>query len=124
MPEIGKIRRLPAAIREELNERLQEGADFAELEQWLNALPEVEAMMAGKYRGARITHKNLSNWKQGGFAEWEARQKIVEVLEDAGEADGGIPEALGRNCRAGWRCGMGRRRTRRRERRTGARRRS
>ncbi len=38
----GKIARLPAALREELNSRLEQSEESPELLQWLNALPQVQ----------------------------------------------------------------------------------
>ena len=43
MTRNGKIARLPLAIRQQLNQRLQNGELGQELVSWLNQLPEVQA---------------------------------------------------------------------------------
>ena len=49
MPQSGKIKGLPMAIREELNRRLQDGEEGKELLDWLNARPEVERIWLSIY---------------------------------------------------------------------------
>jgi hypothetical protein len=67
---IGKVARLPKPIRDELNHRLENGADGPELLAWLNALPEVQKLLAEKFGGRPLTKHNLSDWRRGGYAEW------------------------------------------------------
>ncbi|HXE43262.1 MAG TPA: hypothetical protein VN516_09580 [Candidatus Baltobacteraceae bacterium] len=43
---VGKIARLPGPIRNELNRRIHNGALGRELVPWLNALPEVQTVLA------------------------------------------------------------------------------
>jgi hypothetical protein len=71
-PRIGKIARLPKLIRDELNHRLENGADGPELLAWLNALPEVQRVLAEKFCGHPLTKHNLSDWRRGGYADWSA----------------------------------------------------
>jgi hypothetical protein len=85
----GKIARLPREIREHLNHRLADGEIGRELVDWLNSLPEVQKVLATLFRANPITEQNLSEWKQGGFADWlrhqEARawaQQLAEQSED------------------------------------------
>ena len=80
----GKIARLPRAIRDELNQRLQDGEDGGTLLPWLNGLPEVQAVLARHFAGVALGKQNLSEWRGGGFAEWSARQ---EMLADAEELE-------------------------------------
>jgi len=50
----GKIARLPVAVREELNHRLENGALGRELVPWLNELPEVKQILAERFAGRPI----------------------------------------------------------------------
>jgi hypothetical protein len=81
----GKIARLPKTIRDELNHRLDNGADGPELLAWLNALPEVQRVLAEKFGGRPLTKHNLSDWRRGGYAEWSAaltgRAQWQELIE-------------------------------------------
>jgi hypothetical protein len=74
----GKIARLPDAIREELNRRLDDGEVGLHVIDWLNGLPEVQKMLAEEFEGKPICSPNLSAWKQGGFVEWKHRQETRE----------------------------------------------
>jgi len=89
MTRKGKIARLPREIREELNRRLEDGAAGEPLLDWLNTLPEVQSVVAGQFAGVPISKQNLSEWRTGGFAEWQARQEMVadarELAADAAE---------------------------------------
>jgi hypothetical protein len=66
----GKISRLPREIREQLNQRLDDGEPGNRLVAWLNGLPAVQALLAAEFGGAAINEQNLSNWKQGGYRDW------------------------------------------------------
>jgi len=81
MARNGKIARLPAEIRSELNRRMDKGEEGDSVLAWLNGLAEVQKMLTASFDGAAITKQNLSEWRQGGFREWELRQ---EWLEQAG----------------------------------------
>ena len=45
MKRTGKIARLPHQLRNELNQRLHDGESGVDLIKWLNALPEVQAIL-------------------------------------------------------------------------------
>src|SRR6185503_1837826 len=68
---IGKIARLPNEVREELNHRLQDGEPGDSLLDWLNGLPKVRKVLAAQFGGRPINKQNLSEWKQGGYRDWE-----------------------------------------------------
>lgn len=100
MTRNGKIARLPRAIRDELNRRLDEGEPGKRLVEWLNALPEVQVVLAADFGGRPVNEQNFSDWKQGGFADWQAYQEarawvgqLVEQSEDLTSASGSIPLA-------------------------------
>lgn len=89
MTRNGKIARLPRGLRDELNRRLAEGEPGTRLVAWLNVLPEVRAVLAGEFAGRPVSEQNLSEWRQGGFRDWQARQETLgmarELAADAGE---------------------------------------
>jgi hypothetical protein len=81
----GKIARLPRSVRDELNRRLDEGEQGKKLIAWLNALPEVQAIVAAEFGGKAIREQNLSEWKQGGYRDWQAQQEALEIAGRLGE---------------------------------------
>jgi len=90
----GKIARLPLAIRQQLNQRLQNGEPGKDLIQWLNALPEVQAVLAAQFNGQPIMQNNLSRWKTGGYVRWEAEQTAQEAAARLVEQSAGLQEAV------------------------------
>ena len=80
MARNGKIARLPNAIREQINLRLQDGGEGKKIAEWLNTLPEVTSLMTAEFDGQRINDNNLSNWKLGGYREWEEQQAALETM--------------------------------------------
>ena len=72
-----KIGRLPFAIRNELNERIRDGATGSDLLDWLNASREYKAVMKAEKCGP-LNAQNLTDWRNTGYADW---------LKDQGEAD-------------------------------------
>jgi hypothetical protein len=87
----GKIARLPGVIRNELNHRLHNGALGKELVPWLNSLPEVQPALKERFAGRAITEDNLSEWRRGGFRDWqdqqERRARIRELSADYQNVD-------------------------------------
>jgi hypothetical protein len=73
----GKIAKLNRNIREQLNLRLHNGEDGPNLLQWLNTLPEVKQTLAFHFNGAPVTKQNLSEWRLGGFRQWELQSDWV-----------------------------------------------
>jgi hypothetical protein len=82
MTRTGKIARLPREIRERLNRRLQDGESGRQLIEWLNSLPEAQAVLDRDFDGRHINDQNLSDWKQGGYRDWLVQE---EALSQAGE---------------------------------------
>jgi hypothetical protein len=77
----GKIARLPHRVREELDQRLANGAKSDEVLAWLNGLPEVQAVLHEQFGGRPVIPQNLSNWRLGGHQEWCERQQARLSLE-------------------------------------------
>jgi hypothetical protein len=75
MTRLGEIARLPREIREQLNVRLSNGDVGRQLVEWLNGLPESQAMLAAQFDGRPINEQNLTEWKQGGYEDWLRHQE-------------------------------------------------
>jgi hypothetical protein len=85
MTRNGKIARLPVALREELNERLDEGRQGRELVEWLNSLPEVQNAIRYSFRGQPISEQNLSQWRNGGYRDWQEQRERWHMLHQLRE---------------------------------------
>jgi hypothetical protein len=87
----GKIARLPRDVRDELNRRLDDGEDGAALLDWLNGRPGTLKVMQDHFAGQPVNKQNLSDWRQGGFLEWQRQQEALDfagrLLEDAEDAE-------------------------------------
>ena len=98
----GKIARLPHAIRERLNLRLQDNEPGDTLLAWLNGQETVQTVLKEQFEGAAITKQNLSEWRTGGFAEWVLGQEVVYEAQDTDEGarrldavtDASLPDRL------------------------------
>ncbi|MGC3991613.1 MAG: hypothetical protein QM796_18380 [Chthoniobacteraceae bacterium] len=77
----GKIARLSPDLREQVNQRLNDGQAGTEIAAWLNTLPEVEAVLKLHFNGAKVDKYNLSHWRKGGYLEWQKRQGRLENLK-------------------------------------------
>jgi len=82
----GKIARLPATVRDQLNCRLHNGALGRDLVPWLNELPEVKQILAECFAGRPILEENLSQWRRGGYQDWlrdeERRVRLHELTAE------------------------------------------
>ncbi len=93
----GKIARLPREVREELNRRLENGEPGNKLVAWLNSLPEVQAVMASEFQGIPVREQSLSEWRKGGYRDWQTQREALEVAvrlrESAADwnGDNGMP---------------------------------
>jgi Protein of unknown function (DUF3486) len=93
MTRNGKIARLPLAIREELNQRLQNGEQSKQLVEWLNSLPKVQSAMKAHFEGRPISESNLSEWKTGGYLSWEADHQTLEAVTSLVEGANDLQKA-------------------------------
>jgi len=91
---IGKIARLPKAVREELNRRLQDGETGGLLLDWLNAQPRVQAVLQQQFGGVPISKQNLSEWRQGGHRDWLRQQDARDLLRQLDEQAADLSEAV------------------------------
>lgn len=94
---VGKIARLPKAVQDQLNHRLDNHEPAQPLLLWLNELPEVRQLLATLFGGVPISKQNLRQWRRGGFREWQARQEAMtlapDITELISEADELLPSA-------------------------------
>ena len=94
----GKIARLPHAIRIELNHRIRDGQSGAFILDWLNAIPDVQTILAASFNAEPVSDQNLSNWRSGGYQDWlkqedrmERIRSMSELAIDMAKAAGGSP---------------------------------
>src|SRR6266446_4533215 len=80
MSHKGKIARLPLAIREQINRRLQDGEIGRDLVVWLNSAPEVQAVLKAEFGERPVNEPNLSDWKAGGYEDWLVHQDTMEQV--------------------------------------------
>jgi hypothetical protein len=57
---------------------MEDGEEGATLLDWLNSLPEVQATLKENFKGVPISKQNVSEWRQGGFREWQIRKELLE----------------------------------------------
>ena len=95
MTRNGKIARLSRSVREELNRRLRDGEQGKRLVAWLNALPNVQEVLAEEFCGRPISEQNLSEWKQGGFEDWLRHQEAREWVRKLADESADLKEIAG-----------------------------
>ena len=83
---IGKIARLPLDLRDELNHRLSDGEPAHSLIAWLNADPEVLAILREQFDGQLISEQNVSAWRQGGYMEWALVRECAATANGLSES--------------------------------------
>ena len=96
MTRNGKIARLPQSIREQVNRRLDNGEQGKQIAEWLNTLPEVKTLMDAQFAGQPVNEVNLSNWKLGGYMDWQAQQDALDAASQLAEDAAQLDEAGGR----------------------------
>ena len=95
MTRHGKIARLPHPIREQINRRLQNSDEGREIIEWVNTLPEVRAVVEAEFDGQPVSEVNLSNWRLGGYRDWEAQQEALEAVRRFGAHAADINQEAG-----------------------------
>ena len=89
-----KIGRLAFATRNELNERMRDGATGADCLAWLNAHADMRRVVKETGCGP-VNAQNLSDWRQTGYADWLDDQKETERLRRLADLSGAIVSATG-----------------------------
>jgi hypothetical protein len=95
MTRKGKIARLPHEIRGKLNQRLQDGEPGNRLVVWLNSLPKVREALKEEFGARPITEQNLSEWKLGGYVDWERHEGSCELVKRLTDEAGDLKVAAG-----------------------------
>ncbi|MBM3853175.1 MAG: hypothetical protein FJ399_08455 [Verrucomicrobia bacterium] len=94
----GKLAACPLSIREEVNRRLLDGESGPKILAWLNAQAEVRRVLDERFGGFQdnaVSPQNLSEWRQGGYAEWLERRDKVEATKALASFAGKLGEAAG-----------------------------
>lgn len=98
-----KIGRLPFAIRNELNERIRDGAGGSEILVWLNGLPATRKILR-ELKSGEINAQNLTDWRSSGYKDWLEDQsqadrirRLAEVSQTLASAAGGNAAGVGCN---------------------------
>jgi len=86
-PPNGKIGRMPLRLREQLNQRLFDGETGVTLLPWLNGLPAMQTLLAADFNGEPVNDQNLSNWRTGGYVQWQKQQERRALVRDLAEED-------------------------------------
>ncbi len=76
---------------------MDNGEDGAELLAWLNGLEDAQELVKEHFEGVGINKQNLSEWRQGGFREWQLREEMlgqVEGLRESGDELAGMLEGV------------------------------
>jgi len=87
-PPRGKIGRLPKAIQEQVNRRLENGEQARPLVAWLNALPEVSDVLAAEFSGKPIREQNLSEWRRHGYQKWLEQRQCLAMAQEMNSTPG------------------------------------
>ncbi len=82
----GKVARLPKALRDEVNLRLQNGGVYREIAQWLDKQPGAGA--------DRFNEENLRAWFHGGHQDWLKQQTRTEEIKARAEASLAMVQAM------------------------------
>ena len=97
MTRTGKIARLPLHIRNQLNQRLEDGEVSDAILRWLNEHSTVQETTKRLFNSQPVSKQNLSAWRRGGFKEWQRLQeshaflhRLVERSDDLTEKGGEI----------------------------------
>ena len=98
-----KIGRLPFAVRNKLNERIRDGAQGAEILDWLNGLKETRKILREQKSGP-INAQNLTDWRSSGYRDWlddqdraDRIRRLAEVSQTLATAAGGNAASVGCN---------------------------
>ncbi|MBQ6339241.1 MAG: hypothetical protein IJI36_08860 [Kiritimatiellae bacterium] len=90
-----KIGRLSFAVRNELNERIRDGAQGAELLDWLNGLKETKKILR-EMKSDAVNAQNLTDWRSTGYKDWlddqadaDRFRRLAEVSHTLASAAGG-----------------------------------
>ena len=91
----GKIARLPVKVRDEVNRRLHDGQSGRKLLPWLNALPEVQAILAAEFEGVPVSDANLTVWRQSGYEDFLRKLERIDRTRELARYAAEVSKANG-----------------------------
>ncbi|MBQ2631023.1 MAG: hypothetical protein IJG13_15215 [Kiritimatiellae bacterium] len=91
-----KIGRLPFAIRNELNERIRDGALGSDILVWLNGLKETKKVMR-ELKTSIVNAQNLTDWRSTGYKDWLEDQNDADRIRRLAEVSQTLAAAAGGN---------------------------
>lgn len=91
-----KIGRLPFAIRNELNERIRDGAQGSDLLIWLNGLKETKKILR-ELKSSIVNAQNLTDWRSSGYKDWLEDQNDADRIRRLAEVSQTLAAAAGGN---------------------------
>ena len=91
-----KIGRLSFAVRNELNERIRDGAQGAELLDWLNGLKETKKILR-EMKSDAVNAQNLTDWRSTGYKDWLEDQNDADRIRRLAEVSQTLAAAAGGN---------------------------
>lgn len=101
-----KIGRLPFAVRNELNERIRDGAQGPDILGWLNGLKETRKILR-EMKSGPVNAQNLTDWRSTGYKDWlddqeraDRIRRLAEVSQTLATASGGNVAGIGCNIAA------------------------
>ena len=101
-----KIGRLPFAVRNELNERIRDGAQGPDILGWLNGLKETRKILR-EMKSGPVNAQNLTDWRSTGYKDWlddqeraDRIRRLAEVSQTLATTSGGNVAGIGCNIAA------------------------
>ena len=91
-----KIGRLPFAIRNELNERIRDGAQGSDILLWLNGLKETKKILR-ELKSSIVNAQNLTDWRSTGYKDWLDDQNDADRIRRLAEVSQTLATAAGGN---------------------------
>ena len=84
---------MPRYLRELLNRRLDDGEPGPPLLVWLNGCADVQEILEREFGGRAVSEQNLSEWRQGGFKDWQRQQEACDHVRRLTDQAAGLDEA-------------------------------
>lgn len=78
----GKIARLPHAVREKVNHRLQAGEPASKILAWLHTREDVLRVLDEHFSEQPISPQNLSEWRSGGYQDWLRKRDNLDRVKE------------------------------------------
>lgn len=93
MTRNGKIARLPRCLRDQLNQKLDDGEPAPQVLAWLHERPVVQDVLKMYFDGKPINEQNLSAWRQGGLRDWQRQRAACDHMRRLADQAEAVSEA-------------------------------